>query len=345
MRAASPNPGVGCVLLVDGKVVGEGATQPPGGPHAEAVALAAAGPAARGATAVVTLEPCVHQGRTPPCARALADAGVARVVYLHPDLNPQAAGGGRWLREAGVEVVGPAPGDDPLRKAVAGQLEGVLSGIVSGRPHLTLKLAQTRDGALTVAAGDGERWITGPVARRGVHRWRRERDAVLVGSGTVLADDPGLDVRHLDAPQQPRAVVLDARIRTPASARVVRPGTVVVSTPAGVDAAPAHAAELQARGVRIVPVAAGSRGVVLSDALASLHRVGITSVLAEPGPTLAQALLDARLVDRLVLHVAVTRGVATPRAAVRIPASTTWRTERRGGAGQDVVLQLIAPPA
>lgn len=337
---ASPNPGVGCVVTRDGEVVGEGATQPAGGPHAEVVALAAAGTRSRGATAHVSLEPCAHHGRTPPCVAALADAGVARVLFVHPDPNPQASGGASALRAAGVEVEGPLPVDDPLRAAVAAQLEGFLSVVSHGRPHVTLKLAQTSDGSLH--APDGARWLTGRAARTAVHRWRAQRDGVLVGSGTVLADDPSLDARDVPVVRQPRAVVFDARLRVPADARVVRPGTIVVTGPA----APRSVARAMAdRGVTLLTVdRAPSGGVALAAALRALAEEGITTLFAEPGRTLATALLDEHLVDRLVLHVAAHLGDGPPRRALPSPPGTSWRAERAGGAGADLVLHLTPQP-
>ncbi len=339
---AAPNPAVGCVIVLGDRIVGEGATAPPGGPHAEVVALEAAGDAARGADAYVSLEPCAHHGRTPPCVEALVAAGIRRVVIAHPDPNPLAAGGAARLIEAGVEVVGPLPADALLRQMVAGQLEGFLSLVERGRPHVTLKLAQTSDGQLF--APDGGSWVTGAAARRAVHRWRAERDAVLVGVGTVLADDPALTVRHVDADHQPRPVVLDTHLRTPVHAAVVRPGAVVVTSTSR--AGPA-AARLRDRGVEVVEVPAGGDGrVSLRDAMRRLGELGLCSVLAEPGRTLADALRSAGLVDRLVLHVAGSLGSGPPARAIGEPPGTTWRTERVGGAGTDLVLHLVpvAPP-
>jgi diaminohydroxyphosphoribosylaminopyrimidine deaminase / 5-amino-6-(5-phosphoribosylamino)uracil reductase len=340
VRRAAPNPGVGCVILADGEVVGIGTTAPPGGPHAERVALAAAGDRARGATACVTLEPCAHHGRTPPCTDALIAAGVARVVVAHPDPNPIASGGIAVLRDAGLEVVGPLPPEDAIRAAVAQQLEGFLHVVRRGRPHLTLKVAQTFDGALV--APDGARWLTGPTARRAVHRWRAARDAVLVGVGTVLADDPRLDVRDVAAVhdvEQPRAVVVDSRLRTPPGANVARVGTLVLTC---VEAADPRAAALTARGVRIVTVAPDDDGRVdLRAAMRSLADQGVTSVLAEPGRTLVDALLAADLVDRVVLHVATHLGTGAWRAAAPTPPADGWRTERVGGAGTDLIRQAV----
>jgi diaminohydroxyphosphoribosylaminopyrimidine deaminase / 5-amino-6-(5-phosphoribosylamino)uracil reductase len=335
----SPNPAVGCVLLRDGAVVGEGVTAPAGGAHAEVAALRAAGPLARGATAVVTLEPCNHHGRTPPCTHALLAAGVRRVVFALPDPNPQAAGGAACLRDAGVEVPEPPRPDDVVRGAVTRQLEGFLTLVARGRPHLTLKLAQTADGQLTTSGG--QRWITGPAARRAVHRWRAGVDAVLVGAGTVLADDPRLDVRDVPTERQPRPVVFDARLRTPPRAHLVRPGAIVVTVPGHPSD---RTAPLTATGAEVLVVAPDPRGGLdLGAALVALGGAGITSVLAEPGPTLAAALVAGGHVDRVVLHVAVTRRTGPAVRAVRavdLPPARRWRTERSGGAGADLILHL-----
>jgi diaminohydroxyphosphoribosylaminopyrimidine deaminase / 5-amino-6-(5-phosphoribosylamino)uracil reductase len=338
---ASPNPGVGCVITHNGATVGEGATAPPGGPHAEVVALRQAGDRARGAVVHVTLEPCAHHGRTPPCVEALIDAEVARVVIAHPDPNPVAAGGIERLRAAGIEVAALLAEHDPLRLAVAGQLEGFLSLVTRGRPHVTLKLAQTSDGALV--APTGERWLTGPAARGAVHRWRAVRDAVLVGSGTVVDDDPSLDARDVAVVRQPRPVVFDARLRTSPEHRVARPGAIVVTT----ETAPTSRADaLRAVGVELVTVPPGHHGgVALTAALEALGHAGVATVFAEPGAALAEALVAEHLVDRLVLHVAAHLGDGTPRRALPSPPGGVWRTERSGGAGIDAVFHLVPSPA
>jgi diaminohydroxyphosphoribosylaminopyrimidine deaminase/5-amino-6-(5-phosphoribosylamino)uracil reductase len=324
---------VGCVLVRDGDVVGSGVTTPAGGPHAEAVALHAAGHAARGVTAYVTLEPCAHHGRTAPCTDALRDAGITRVVIGHPDPHQLAAGGAATLRAAGLAV---DLADGPIRDAVAGHLEGFLTSVTRCRPHLTLKLAQGLDGRLVAGT---RRWVTGPSARRAVHRWRAAVDAVLVGSGTVLADDPGLDVREVplgDRPQ-PRPIVLDARLRTPPDARVVAREALVVTTEEG----GSRAGALIAAGAEVVVVPPGARGGVdLTAAVAALAARGITSVLAEPGGTLARALVAADLVDRLVLHVALDLGDGPMTPAVAVPADG-WATTRWGGAGPDLVWERV----
>jgi len=352
----SPNPAVGCIVLADGRVVGEGVTEPPPGRHGEVVALAAAGAAARGATAVVTLEPCAHHGRTPPCTEALLAAGIARVVIAHPDPHPRAGGGAAWLDAAGVAVAGPMDADAPLRQAVARHLEGFLTVVERGRPHVTLKVAETADGA--VHHPSGGRWVTGAAARRAVHRWRAAVDGVLVGSGTVLADDPRLDVRAVPTDRQPVAVVLDARLRTPPTAQVARPGTVLVTLAAGAGhragPAPGPATDddreredrrraLTAAGVHVlsVPGVPDGHGLALPAALARLAEHGLVSLLAEPGPTLAGALLRAGLVDRLVRHVAVHLGSGAP-TALLAPPGADWRLERSGGAGPDAIIQYLA---
>lgn len=333
---ASPNPHVGCVLVRDGVVVAEGFTQRPGGHHAEAMALGAAGDA-RGTTAYVTLEPCAHTGRTPPCADALVRSRVARVVVAARDPDPVAAGGLDRLRDAGVEVtVG------VLAPWAERQLAGFLTAVRAGRPRVVLKLAQTVDGELRAPTG---RWVTGPASRRAVHRLRARVDAVLVGSGTVLADDPRLDVR--DAPlrrdAQPRAVVLDARGRTPLDAAVVRPGSVVV-TVAGPDD---WARGLVDAGVEVLRVPAGpAGGVALPAALTALWRTcSIQTVLAEPGATLAAALVEARLVDRVVRHVAISvrSHDGTPRIVAPLDATADWPLARRIVRGPDVEVVTDRP--
>lgn len=336
-----PNPPVGCVLVRDGEVVGEGYHERPGAPHAELAALRDAGERARGATAYVTLEPCDHTGRTGPCTTALTDAGVARVVYAVPDPNPVATGGAERLRAAGIEVEGGVLGPWAER-----QNELFLHHVRTGRPLVTLKLAQTPDGALVAPEG---RWVTGPVARTAVHRLRAASDAVLVGVGTVLADDPRLDVRHVPvAPSdQPRPVVLDTSGRTPVTAAVVRPGALLLTGP---DVDPRWRARTVDAGAEVVPVALAADGRLdLAAAVTAMAERDLLAVLAEPGPTLAAALVAARLVDRLVLHVAGAAGGALAAAAamtpvVRPPGDGTWawRTLAAIALGQD--LELVAAP-
>ena len=277
-----PNPVVGCVLLSpQGDLVGEGWHEHAGGPHAEVVALAAAGDRARGATAVVTLEPCAHSGRTGPCADALLAAGVRRVLIAVPDLSEAAAGGAARLRAGGVDVLMGVLGDE----AAAGN-EPWLTATRLGRPFVTWKFASSLDGR--VAAADGSsRWITGAPARRDVHRLRAEIDTMLVGVGTVLADDPHLTVRDAEgrlAPRQPLRVVVDSTGRTPAGARVRD------------DAAPTWIATAQEVG--------GEETVDLRALLEQLYQRGRRHVLLEGGPRLAGAMVEAGLVDRVVAYLA-----------------------------------------
>lgn len=279
-----PNPVVGCVLLSpDGQVVGEGYHQVAGGPHAEVVALADAGAAARGATAVVTLEPCNHTGRTGPCSVALIEAGVARVVVAVRDPWPTAAGGIETLRSALIEVTEVSAEND----SAAVDVNRVwLTATRLGRPFVTFKAGMTIDAR--VAAADGtSRWITSTESRADVHRLRSEVDTMLVGVGTVLADDPLLTVRDTEGrpvSRQPLRVVVDSAGRTPGTAKVRNDDAdTLIATAAG--------------------FGAGGR-VQLADLLSHLYRSGRRHVLLEGGPTLATAMLDAHLVDEVLVYVA-----------------------------------------
>ena len=292
-----PNPAVGCVLVRDGRVVGRGWTQPGGRPHAETEALARAGEAARGATAYVTLEPCSHWGRTPPCCDALIRAGVKRVVVAAGDPDSRVDGRGlARLREAGVAV------ETGLFQAEAVALNaGFTRRVTLGRPIVTLKLASTLDGRIATARGESQ-WITGPEARRAAHAMRARHDAMLVGSGTVLADDPDLTCRIPGMAVRPLArVVADARLRTPVAARLVATAR---SVPSWIVTAPGHKpAELapyQQAGVEMLTVPRGKpNGLDLPALLAALAQRGVTRVMAEGGAGLAAGLLRAGLVDRL----------------------------------------------
>jgi diaminohydroxyphosphoribosylaminopyrimidine deaminase / 5-amino-6-(5-phosphoribosylamino)uracil reductase len=297
----SPNPVVGAVLIKDERVVGEGAHLRAGGPHAEAAALDAAGPAARGATCYVTLEPCAHFGRTPPCADALVRAGVARVVAAMGDPHREVDGRGlARLREAGVTVT------LGVREAEARALNrAFLCAVTLGRPHVTLKAAVTLDGK--IAAADGaSRWITGEAARLEGHRLRFGADAVLVGIGTVLADDPQLTVRHPDLPsKEPYRVVVDSRLRIPADARVLRAGDPARTVVACLAPAPAGpAATLRAQGVRVLELPAESGRVDLRALLEALRALDVIAVLVEGGEVLAGGFAETGLVDRVAFFVA-----------------------------------------
>lgn len=264
----SPNPPVGAAIVdVAGNTVGVGATRPAGGPHAEVMALSEAGERARGGTAVVTLEPCNHTGRTGPCTHALVEAGITRVVFARRDANPVAGGGAEWLRDNGVEVVHPEPDQLP-----APTLDPWLRAIEAGRPAVTLKFAQTLDG-FTAAADGTSQWITGPEARRAVHADRAHRDAIIVGTGTVLADDPRLTARRDDGGEyghQPRRVVIGTR-----------------EIPAG-----HHLA------------GACERYPDIATALSALWESGARDVLVEGGAGLAAGFVAAGVVDFVQAYLA-----------------------------------------
>lgn len=294
----APNPAVGCVLVKDGRVVGRGWTQPGGRPHAETEALDRAGPAARGACAYVTLEPCAHHGRTPPCAEALIAAGIARCVVALEDPDPRVAGGGlARLRDAGVEV---AVG---LRGEAAADLNaGYLSVHTQGRPLVTLKLATTLDGRIATKRGDS-RWITGAAARARAHLLRVRNDAVLIGSGTAVTDNPRLDVRlaGLEA-AAPLRVVLDGRLRLPLTHDLVTRAKAQPSWLMTHQGGPRDRIEAyRAAGVEVIPIAADEGGnLSIAAALAVLAQRGVTRLLVEGGGHVAAAFLRAGLVDRLV---------------------------------------------
>jgi diaminohydroxyphosphoribosylaminopyrimidine deaminase/5-amino-6-(5-phosphoribosylamino)uracil reductase len=297
----SPNPVVGAVLVRDERVTGEGAHLRAGGQHAEVIALEQAGPRARGATCYVTLEPCAHAGRTPPCVDALLQAGVARVVAACRDPFPRVNGRGLGrLEAAGVAVT------LGVREAEArAQNRAFLRAVATGRPHVTLKAAMTLDGR--IAASDGEsRWITGESARLEAHRLRFAADAVLVGIGTVLADDPRLTVRHPELPaKEPLRVVVDSRLRMPPGARVLRGARAERTVVACVGPAPAGpAAALRAAGARVLELPAVGERVALDALLARLRELDVLAVLVEGGGELAGALAEAGLVDRVAFFVA-----------------------------------------
>lgn len=299
LNTTSPNPRVGCVLVApDGEVVGEGWHERTGEPHAEVHALRAAGGRARGATAYVTLEPCSHHGRTPPCADALIEAGVVRVVAAMADPNPQVAGRGlARLRAAGIAV------ECGLLEAGAQALNaGFVRRMTRARPRLRLKLAASLDARTALASGESQ-WITGEAARADVQRLRARACALLTGSGTVLADDPGLDVRLPGTERQPLRVVLDTELRTPLAARLIgRPGRTLIFC--GPQAGVAEAAALTAYGVDIERVPVRGGGLDLDAVLARLAARGCNEVHAECGARLAGALLAAGLVDELVVYLA-----------------------------------------
>lgn len=293
-----PNPAVGCLIVKDDRVVGRGWTQPGGRPHAETEALAMAGGAARGAVAYVTLEPCAHHGKTPPCAEALIAAGIARVVVAMEDPDPRVSGAGlALLTQAGIAIVRGVCGDE------AAELNaGFFTKVREGRPLVTLKLATTLDGRIATHSGESK-WITGEAARAASHLLRAEHDVIMVGSGTALADDPELTCRLPGlGDRSPVRVVVDGRLRLPLTAKVVTSANEIPTwlvTLEGCDEARCEA--YGDAGVDIVEIPAGPDHTVdLGAALGALAESGVTRVLVEGGAHLASALLRAGLVDRLV---------------------------------------------
>ncbi len=300
-----PNPAVGCVIVRDGRILGRGWTQPGGRPHAETMALAEAGAAARGATAYVSLEPCAHHGKTPPCAEALVAAGVARVVSAVEDPDRRVAGRGHaMLRAAGVEVT-----TGVEQEAAELAHRGFFLRVREGRPFLTLKLATSFDGRIATASGESQ-WITGPEARRQVHVLRAGHDAVLVGAGTARADDPLLTVRDLGVAQQPVRVIAARHLSLPAEGRLAgsvgeAPLWLLHEGGSVPDAVERTWRDLGAR-LLSVPLGEG-RQLDPLGMMQVLGAAGLTRVFCEGGGQLAASLLGAGVVDELV---GFTAGVA-----------------------------------
>lgn len=298
LNTTTPNPRVGCVLVKDGRVIGEGWHEKAGEPHAEVNALrkVGAGDTATGATAYVTLEPCSHFGRTPPCADALIAAGVARVVAAMSDPNPQVAGQGlARLAAAGIATA------SGLLEAEARELNaGFVSRMTRGRPWLRLKVAASLDGKTALNNGVSQ-WITGPEARRDAHAWRARSCAVLTGIGTVKDDNPRLTVRDVPTTRQPLRVVIDSRLETPLDAAVLAGGPTLIAA-AIEDVARVEA--LRARGAEVVVLPNPQGKVELPALLAELGRRGINDVLAEAGMKLNGSLLREGCVDELLIYQA-----------------------------------------
>lgn len=340
LGSTSPNPVVGCVIRdASGHEVGAGWHERAGGPHAEIHALRQAGVLARGGTAYVTLEPCNHTGRTGPCAQALVEAGIARVVYAVGDPDQRATGGAETLRAAGVEVVAGLL----AAEAEAGNAAW-LTSVRLGRPFVLWKYAATLDGR--VAAQDGtSRWISSPESRADVHRLRAEADAVVVGSGTARADDPHLAVRGIEGVVQPLRVVVDTE------ARAVRPGARVLDGAAPTLIAVAEDAPAdRLPGTDVVRLPRDGRGLSVPALLAALHERGVRSVLLEGGPTLAGSFVAAGAVDRVVGYLAPVllgagpaaldgAGITTLTEALRLDVTETARI------GTDLRITATAAPA
>ncbi len=317
LHTTDPNPRVGCVLVRDGEIVGEGWHERAGGPHAEVAALRQAGEAARGAVAYVTLEPCCHQGRTPPCTTALIEAGVSAVVAAMPDPNPLMAGKGlQALQAAGLRVF------SGLCAAAAAELNpGYVLRMERGTPLVRCKLAMTLDGRTASASGESK-WITSDAARRDVQKLRARSSAIMTGIGTVLADDPALTVRAggeiAQFPRQPLRVIVDTHLRTPPTARLFsQPGATLIVT-AHEDMARISALEARGASVACFPAHAGR--VDLAAVLRHLARLEVNEVLLEAGPVLAGAMLAGGWVDELVFYMAPRLLGSEARGLFRLPA-------------------------
>ena len=304
----APNPMVGAVVVSGHQVVADGWHARYGDVHAEVMALRAAGDQSRGATLYVTLEPCTHHGKTPPCVDAIIEAGVSRVVIATRDPNPQAGGGVEKLRAAGIDV------EVGLEEKAARELNAAfINAFSSDRPWVVLKLAVSSDGGVADPTGM-RRWITNEASRREVHRMRANADAVAVGIATVLADDPDLTVRHDPLPRrQPTRVIFDSRLRLPLDARVARTARETSTIVVARDDSPRRDA-LEAAGVKVLIVDD------LPGALRALRALDVRSILLEGGPTLAGAFLSAGLVDRLAVFTApIVLGPDAPQAFAHAP--------------------------
>jgi diaminohydroxyphosphoribosylaminopyrimidine deaminase/5-amino-6-(5-phosphoribosylamino)uracil reductase len=320
LYTTDPNPRVGCVLVLDDEIVGEGWHERAGEAHAEAMALKAAGKRARGATAYVSLEPCCHHGRTPPCSNALIEAGVGRVIAAMTDPNPRVAGNGlAALRDAGIEV------DSGLLESQAQALNpGFIKRMRTGRPFVRVKLAMSLDGRTALASG-ASRWITGEAAREDVHRLRARSSAVLTGSGTVLNDNPSMNARLDDMADvvQPLRVVLDSRLRMPPEARMLSlPGKTLVLT-AHNDAAAIE--RLREAGAEVAVLPSGEAGIDLNAVLDHLGKLEINEVLVEAGATLSGALLRGGMVDELVVYIAPALMGDAARPLLHLPGITSMQ--------------------
>ncbi len=300
--SVSPNPAVGAVVVRDGAVIAEGHTQPPGGAHAEIEALRRARSRTTGAVLYTTLEPCAHHGRTPPCTQAIIHAGIAEVRSAVTDPNPRVNGAGfDQLREAGIAVsVGEC--EDQAREII----EAYARHVVTGTPFVTAKFAASLDGKIATATGES-RWITGEQARAYAHELRAATDAIMVGIGTALTDDPQLTARNARGnprPRQPTRVVVDSDARLPPTARMLsEPGHTIVAVS---DAPDARCRALEQAGARVVHAPSHDGAVDLGALLAELGRNNTTSVLVEGGGALHGSLFDAGLVDKVVAFIAPT---------------------------------------
>ena len=296
LYTTTPNPRVGCVLVKDGRVIGEGWHERAGEAHAEVVALKAAAASAQGSTAYISLEPCSHQGRTPPCTHALVEAKVARVVAAMQDPNPQVAGTGlQKLRDAGIRV------DVGLMEEQARELNiGFVSRMTRGRPWMRVKIAASLDGKTALANGVSQ-WIGGPDARRDGHHWRARSCAVMTGIGTLKDDDPRLTVRDVQTTRQPLRIVVDSRLRITPEAKLLDGGAVLIATATQDDA---KARALKAKGADVVFLPNAQGRVDLLRLTQHLVSLGVNEVLVEAGINLDSALLRAGVIDELLFYLA-----------------------------------------
>jgi len=295
----NPNPLVGAVIVKEGRIIGFGAHLKAGEPHAEVHAFRMAGEAAEGATLYVTLEPCSHHGKTPPCAELVVKSKVKRVVVAMEDPNPLVAGrGNSRLRDAGIEVTVGVLEQEAYRLN-----ERFIRNMLSKRPFVVVKTAMTLDGKIAAQTGDS-RWITGPEARERVHRLRDEVDGILVGIGTVLADDPELTTRLPEGGRSPIRVVLDSKLRVPETAKVLNTAEAPTWIVTGPDIDEAKAVRLRERGVQIIAAPATERGIDLKAMLETLLPLGITHLLVEGGASVNGAFLEEGLIDKVMAFIA-----------------------------------------
>lgn len=299
LGTTAPNPAVGAVVVRDGRIVGEGYHRAAGQPHAEPIALRAAGTQARGADLYVTLEPCCHYGRTPPCTEAILEAGIRRVFYACGDPDPRCAGGGHAaLVHGGCEVfVG------PMTRSATYLNRAYFKHKATGLPHVTLKMAMTADGRVATDSGDSK-WITGPQARRVVHTMRSHAQVLMVGVGTLLADDPSLTTRIDGECHHCDALIVDSSARTPATARALNRVDGTICSIACTETALPGAEKLRTAGAELLVLPATDRRVDLKALMRELGSRNVMSVLCEGGPTLASGLIAEELVDEVVLFIA-----------------------------------------
>jgi diaminohydroxyphosphoribosylaminopyrimidine deaminase/5-amino-6-(5-phosphoribosylamino)uracil reductase len=309
-----PNPRVGCVIVKAGQVIGTGAHLRAGEPHAEVLALRAAGEQARGADVYVTLEPCSHHGRTPPCAEALVRAGVKRVVAAMQDPNPQVAGTGlAYLQDHGIEI------SCGLMQAQAMELNpGFISRMTRSRPFLRSKIAASLDGRTALANGESK-WITGEAARLDVQHWRARSSAILTGANTVLADDPQMTVRELDIPHQPLRVAADSRLRISPQAKILQGGHALIAYASDPDN---KAIALQDAGAELLKLPDTDGRVCLKSLMTELAMREINEVLVEAGQGLNGALLEQGLIDELLIYYAPVLMGSQARGMFAMPALT-----------------------